>query len=72
VANDTGTHTLEWCVPRFAITWSLSNEFEISFVEGTPEFPTVSNRLIWNEDGLIVISFTTDGNTYLVPSPGSG
>ena len=50
--------------------WNRRNEFETSFVEGTPEFPTVSNRLIWNEDGLIVISFTTDGNTYLVPQPG--
>ena len=50
--------------------WNRKNEFEISFVEGTPEFPTISNNLTWNEKGLIVISATTDGNTYLVPSPG--
>jgi hypothetical protein len=50
--------------------WNRDNEFEISFVEGTPEFPTISNLLTWNERGLIVISATSDGNTYLVPAPG--
>jgi hypothetical protein len=50
--------------------WNRENEFETHFIEGIPEFPTISNRLVWNEDGLIVISQTTDGNTYLVPEPG--
>jgi hypothetical protein len=51
--------------------WNRGNEFETSFTEGTPEFPTISNKLIWNEDGLIVISQTGDGGTYLVPAPGT-
>jgi uncharacterized membrane protein len=52
--------------------WNRRNQFETSFVEGTPEFPTISNKLNWNEAGLIVISQTTvtDGGTYLVPAPG--
>lgn len=51
--------------------WNRRNTFEVSFVEGTPEFPTVSNRLVWNEPGLIIISFSlNDPNTYLVPAPG--
>ena len=43
--------------------------FQTYFVEGTPEFPTVSNRLKWNERGMIVITDTTDLNSYLVPRP---
>jgi hypothetical protein len=50
--------------------WNRETTFETHFVEGTPEFPTVSNQLIWNESELIVVSLTTDGNTYLVPKPG--
>jgi hypothetical protein len=47
-------------------------EFHTYFVEGTPEFPTISNRLLWNERGLIVITDTSvdDLNSYLVPEPG--
>ncbi len=45
-------------------------KFHTYFVEGTPEFPTISNRLRWNERGLIVITDTTDLNSYLVPRPG--
>ena len=51
--------------------WNRRSEFETFFVEGTPEFPTVSNELIWNEAELVVVSFApTDGNTYLIPEPG--
>jgi uncharacterized membrane protein len=50
--------------------WDRRDRFQVSFIEGTPEFPTISNRLIWNEAGLIVISATDDGETYLVPAPG--
>lgn len=51
--------------------WTTRNQFKISFVEGTPEFPTVSNQLIWNEDGFIVVSNApTDGQTYVIPKPG--
>jgi hypothetical protein len=48
--------------------------FHTYFVEGTPEFPTVSNSLLWNERGLIVITDASrpagDLNSYLVPRPG--
>jgi hypothetical protein len=52
-------------------SWNEGNEFEVSFVEGTAEFPTISNRLIWNDAGLIVVSQSNnDPNTYLIPEPG--
>ena len=41
--------------------------FHPRFVEGTAEFPTVSNSLLWNDRGLIVITDTTDAASYLVP-----
>lgn len=45
--------------------------FQTYFVEGTPQFPTVSNRLLWNDKGLIVITRSrSDLNSYLVPRPG--
>jgi hypothetical protein len=48
--------------------------FETWFVEGTPDYPTISNRLLWNERGEIVITETLrsggDPNSYLVPRPG--
>lgn len=51
--------------------WRCDGTFETSFIEGTPEFPTVSNRLVWNEAGLIIVSYSfNDPNTYLIPKPG--
>jgi hypothetical protein len=52
--------------------WNRKNQFETSIVGGTgnPEFPVITNTLHWNEQGLIVLSNTDDGNAYLVPSPG--
>jgi hypothetical protein len=50
--------------------WNRNEEFETHFVEGTPEFPTLSNDLIWNERGVIVVSLTSDANAYLIPRPG--
>jgi hypothetical protein len=48
-----------------------NSKFSTYFVEGTPEFPTVSNRLLWNEPGLIVITFSfSDPNSYIVPRRG--
>ncbi|RKH62946.1 hypothetical protein [Corallococcus llansteffanensis] len=43
------------------------------FVEGTPQFPTVSNRLLWNNAGLIIITRTSSSDmySYLVPRPGT-
>ena len=50
------------------------NPFQTYFVEGTPEFPTVSNDLLWNEPGLIVITgayfSSNDPDSYIVPRPG--
>jgi hypothetical protein len=47
--------------------WSRNGQFEVSLVT-TPAF--IANSVIWNEQGLIVLSATSDDNTYLVPSPG--
>ena len=44
--------------------------FHTRFVEGTPEFPTVSNALRWNDRGLIVATATSDSNSYLIPRAG--
>lgn len=48
-------------------------QFSTYFVEGTPEFPTVSNKLLWNNAGLIIITDTSrsDMYSYLVPRPGT-
>jgi hypothetical protein len=50
--------------------WNAKGEFQTYFVEGTPEFPTVSNFLTFNNNNLIAISETTDNTSYLVPKPG--
>ena len=50
--------------------WDKKEEFNTYFVEGTPEFPTVSNSLLFNDNNLIVITNTTDNTSYLVPKPG--
>jgi hypothetical protein len=52
--------------------WNRKNQFETSLVGGTgnPAFPVIANSVMWNEQGLIVVSNTSDENTYLVPSPG--
>ena len=47
--------------------WNRQNEFETSLV-ATPDF--IANSVAWNEQDLIVVSATSDENTYLVPSPG--
>jgi hypothetical protein len=36
--------------------WDIRNNFHQYFVEGTPEIPTISNRLLFNEQNLIVIT----------------
>jgi len=47
------------------------DKFEVAFVEGTPQVPTISNKLLWNEAGLIVITSSfNDQNSYIVPRPG--
>jgi hypothetical protein len=51
--------------------WDKRGQFTTYFTEGTPDYPTVSNSLVFNDRDQIVISATTDGNTYLVPSVGT-
>jgi hypothetical protein len=55
--------------------WDRDAEFKTYFVEGTPEFPTISDRLLFNNNNLIVITHVLSpasetGNSYLVPKPG--
>jgi hypothetical protein len=50
--------------------WNRHGNFQTYFTEGTKEIPTVSNRLLFNERNLIVITRTTDGNSYVVPERG--
>ena len=50
--------------------WDADRVFHEYFVEGTPEYPTMSNKLLFNNSNLIVITATTDAMTYIVPRPG--
>lgn len=50
--------------------WNAENRFLVKFVEGTPEVPTISNHLVWNEAGFIVVSYTADEKTYVIPKTG--
>ena len=55
--------------------WDGQGKFHTYFVEGTPEFPTISNRLTFNDDNLIVITLVSapaseTNKSYLVPKPG--
>lgn len=55
--------------------WDKQGNFKTYFIEGTPEFPTISNRLRFNDNNLIVITDVFDpasesGNSYLIPKPG--
>lgn len=58
--------------------WDRKGNFKTYFVEGRgiPEFPTISNRLLFNDNNLIVITFVSSPaserfkNSYLVPKPG--
>lgn len=56
--------------------WDREGEFQTYFVEGIPQFPTISNRLLFNNNNLIVITFVSSPaserftNSYLVPKPG--
>ena len=56
--------------------WNHEGTFKTYFVEGTPEFPTVSNSLLFNDQGLIVITLVSSPaserlkTSYLVPEPG--
>lgn len=55
--------------------WDEKGKFHTYFVEGTPEFPTVSNVILFNDRNEILITFVTRPltefrNSYLVPRPG--
>ncbi len=52
--------------------WGQGDRFHTYFVEGTSQHPQISNRLIFNDDDLIVVSVmsTIPRTSYLVPAPG--
>ena len=55
--------------------WDHDAVFQTYFVEGTPQYPTVSNQLAFNDHNQIVISRTEEPSaylkhSYLVPKPG--
>ncbi len=56
--------------------WNGAGTFKTYFVEGTPEFPTISNSLVFNNNNDIVITRVTNppeerfSRSYLVPKPG--
>lgn len=55
--------------------WDPLGRFHVYFVEGTPEFPTISNRLHFNDNNQIVITHVSNppderSNSYLVTKPG--
>jgi hypothetical protein len=57
--------------------WDHHGRFQTYFVEGTEEFPTISNDLRFNDNNLIVITSVSSPdpdqfrNSYLVPRPGT-
>ena len=55
--------------------WDRNGVFQPYFVEGTQQFPTISNELRFNDNNQIVITDVSSpaseqGNSYLVPKPG--
>jgi hypothetical protein len=52
--------------------WDPKAVFTPYFVEGTPQIPTVSNALVFNDNNVIVISnlFFVQRTSYIVPRPG--
>ena len=51
-------------------TWDRQGNFTVHFTEGTAQYPTVSNGLVFNDRDQIVISLTTDQKSYIVPKVG--
>lgn len=54
--------------------WDKLGTFHTYFVEGTQEFPTISNALRFNDNNFIVITSVSSplserGNSYIVPKP---
>ncbi|MFO1048451.1 MAG: hypothetical protein U1E52_11195 [Geminicoccaceae bacterium] len=51
------------------------SQFDTYFVEGTPEYPTVSDRLLWSDRNMIVItnifSPPEDFGGFVIPRPGT-
>jgi len=55
--------------------WDGHGKFRTYFVGGTPEFPTISNELQFNDNNLIVITLVSSPasdrmKSYVVPKPG--
>jgi uncharacterized membrane protein len=51
-------------------TWDHRGTFRAHFTEGTTQYPTLSSSLVFNDRDQIVITATTDGTSYIVPSVG--
>jgi PEP-CTERM motif len=51
--------------------WDRSGQFTTYFTEGTPGYPTTSDYLYFNDLDQIVITGTSDGHSYLVPTLGT-
>jgi uncharacterized membrane protein len=50
--------------------WDHRGTFRTHFTEGTTQYPTLSGSLVFNDRDQIVITATTDGTSYIVPSVG--
>jgi hypothetical protein len=55
--------------------WDIRNKFHEYFVEGTPAVPTISNKLLFNDQNLVVITNVSRpagdvGKSFVVPRPG--
>jgi probable HAF family extracellular repeat protein len=51
-------------------TWDGRGNFTVHFTEGTTQYPTLSDNLVFNDRDQIVISETTDLKSYIVPTVG--
>lgn len=64
-----GAHSSTRAVEHIG-TWNEASVFTTLFTEGTAEFPTQSGQLTSNQQGLVMLSRTTDERTYLIAEPG--
>jgi probable HAF family extracellular repeat protein len=71
--NDRGEvlgYSFVFNAPEHIGTWDRHGKFKVHFTEGNAQYPTLSDNLVFNDREEIVISETTDGNSYVVPRVG--